>query len=48
MCHCFKDKWSYVTLSSAASAVLIFLFVEHLPVQTLEPGGKDSRIRKFY
>jgi hypothetical protein len=44
----FKDKWSYVTLSSAASAVLNLLLSEHLSVQALEPWGKDTRILQFY
>ena len=43
-----KDKWSYVTLSSAASAVLTVMLLEHLAVQALEPGSEDSRILKFY
>jgi hypothetical protein len=48
MRHYRKDKWSYVKLSSAAPAILIFLFSDHLHIQTLEPGGKDSRNLEFY
>ena len=39
-----KDKWSYVTLNSAASAPLMLLLLEHLAVQTLEPVIEESRI----
>jgi hypothetical protein len=48
VCHYRKDKWSYVTLSGAAPPMLILLFLEHLHMQTLEPGSKDSRSLEFY
>jgi hypothetical protein len=44
MCHCLKYKWSCVTLSSVASAILNLLLLEHLAVQTL---GLEVKKRAF-